>query len=346
MNVEPILLLGILLTGFLATVALAFALASRRRSALDDNALTLVQRQLDQLRNDLTAREHHQSLQVERVHQDMSRHLASASRNVAEVNRHLGVLEQATERVLEVGRTVADIETLLRAPKLRGVLGELLLGELLEQALPKSLFELQREIGTGARVDAAIRVGERWLPVDAKFPLDNLRRLHEATDEAERQGFQRAFARDFKKHVDDIAAKYIVPESNTLPLAFLYVPAENVYQQGILAEPELAEYAIERRVVPVGPLGFFAFLQVLLLGARTLAAPTRAGDLVTTIEQVSGELEALRGEAATLGRHLDNARSGADRLASRIRRAVDTITRSRESLDSMSVAGPPDEEGR
>jgi hypothetical protein len=93
--------------------------------------------------------------------------LDRASTSVAEVRQQLGVLEQATERVLEVGKTVAGIENLL--------------------------------------------------PEDAKFPLENLRRAEEAPED-ERETFLRTFARDFRKHVDAVADKYIVPGEGTLPM--------------------------------------------------------------------------------------------------------------------------------
>lgn len=80
-------------------------------------------------------------------------------------------------------------------------------------------------------------------------------------------------------------------------MAFLYVPAENVYQQAVLAEPELAEYALSRRVIPVGPLGFYACLQSVLYGARSLAAAGQAGDLLAGLEQVAAEVERLRQES-------------------------------------------------
>jgi DNA recombination protein RmuC len=234
---------------------------------------------------------------------------------------------------MEVGQSVAGIENLLRAPKLRGVLGEMLLAELLRQSLPESLFELQYPLRGGERVDAVIRLGKELLPIDAKFPLENLRRALETTHEKEKLTYRRAFARDFKKHVDDIATKYIAPDQGTLPLAFLYVPAENVYQQAVLADWELAEYALSRRVVPTGPLGFYAFLQTILLGSRTLAVSGRSREILASLDQAHLDLGLVSEELSKLSRHLELARSNAEQAEKRLTGLSVTLDRARGARD-------------
>src|SRR3990172_2175491 len=274
-----------------ALVALTVALVMIRRPGGDSTeGMALLQQQLNALRSELAGYMQHQSAQLEHAHETMGVRLDRASTSVSEVRQQLGVLEQATQRVLEVGKTVAGIENLLRAPKPRGVLGEVLLGELLRQVLPPGLFDL----------------------------------LH-------------AFARDFRKHVDAVAGKYIVPGEGTLPLAFLYVPAENVYQQAILGEWELAEYAVARRVVPMGPLGLYAFLQSALLGSRAIAVPAQAREILAGLEQISIELQQLAEEMAKLGRHLGLARGNLEQMERRTGHLSETVDRSRSSLDATTI---------
>jgi len=320
-----------------ALVALTVALVMIRRPGGDSTeGMALLQQQLNALRSELAGYMQHQSAQLEHAHETMGVRLDRASTSVSEVRQQLGVLEQATQRVLEVGKTVAGIENLLRAPKPRGVLGEVLLGELLRQVFPPGLFDLQYAFKSGERVDAVVRVGENLLSIDAKFPLDNLRRADEAT-EAERDALLRAFARDFRKHVDAVAGKYIVPSEGTLPLAFLYVPAENVYQQAILGEWELAEYAVARRVVPMGPLGLYAFLQSALLGSRAIAVPAQAREILAGLEQIAIELQQLAEEMAKLGRHLGLARGNLEQMERRTGHLSETVDRSRSSLDATTT---------
>ena len=334
MTLEIALLAAVVVAAALVALTVAFLLI-RRPGGDSAEGMALLQQQLNALRSELSGYMQHQSAQLEQAHETMGVRLDRASSSVNEVRQQLGVLEQATERVLEVGKTVAGIENLLRAPKPRGVLGEVLLGELLRQVLPPPLFELQYAFKSGERVDAVVRVGENLLSVDAKFPLDNLRRADEAQG-AERDSLLRAFARDFKKHVDAVANKYIVPGEGTLPLAFLYVPAENVYQQAVLGEWELAEYAVSQRVVPMGPLGLYAFLQSALLGARAVAVPAQSREILSGLEQLTIELKQLEEEMAKLGRHLGLARNNLEQMERRTGHLTETVDRARSSLDATT----------
>ena len=330
MSLEIALLVAVVVAALL--VALAVALLFTRRPGGSSEGVTLLQQQLSALRSDLAGYMQNQSTELAQAHETMGERLDRASSSVSDVRHQLGVLEQATERVLEVGKTVAGIEDLLRAPKMRGVLGEVLLAELIRQVLPPTLFELQYAFKSGERVDVAVHMGENLLPIDSKFPLENLRRADEAPA-AERDSFLRAFARDFRKHVDAIANKYILPAEGTLPMAFLYVPAENVYQQAILGEWELAEYAISRRVVPMGPLGLYAFLQSALLGTRSAAVPAQARELLAGLEQIAIELGQLKEEMAKLGRHLGLARNNLEQMERRTTHLSETVDGARSSLD-------------
>lgn len=337
MSWEQVLILGLCLT-VVALAATLLGVSLGRRRSRDLDALSALELQFESLRSDLSAYQQRQSLAYEQTHVDVNEHMDRAARSVAEVHHQLGALEEATDHMLGVGRTVAGIEDLLRAPKLRGIFGETLLAELLSQVLPDSLFELQFPLRGGERVDAVVRVGKRYLPVDAKFPLENFRRMGEARDATEREAHRKTFARDFKKHVDDVASKYVAPDADTLPIAFVYIPAENVYQQGVLADAPLTQYALQRRVVPTGPLGLFAFLQTVLLGARSLSAPDQASELLAGVEHVGLELEELGRELSKLARHLDYARAGMDQVGKRQRRLLESVDRARASLDTALLA--------
>ncbi len=327
------LLVLFIVSAAIGAAGLIAILALARRRDTSSEALPLIQQQLDALRSDLALHVERQTSRFERAHESIGERLDHASRSVADVGRHLARLESATEQVLEVGQSVASIENILRAPKLRGVLGEMLLGEILRQSLPPSLFELQHPLRNGERVDAVVRVGDAYLPVDAKFPLDNLRRSMETQPETEKETFLRAFRRDFRKHVDDIASKYIAPDCGTLPMAFLYVPAENVYQQAVLGDWSLAEYALARRVIPTGPIGFYAFLQTVLVGSRTLAASERAGAILAGLEEVAIELEQIGPEMSKLNRHLELAHSNVETVTKRFERLSKSFTHARNILN-------------
>src|SRR6185369_5701362 len=172
----------------------------------------------------------------------------------------LGELREATTKVYEVGRDVATLHDILRAPKLRGGLGELLLGDLLAQVLPPAHFTLQHAFRSGERVDAVVRLGDGLVPIDSKFPLEDFRRLLEAADDDQRTRARKAFVARVRKHVDDIATKYVLPDEGTYDFALMYIPAENVYYETIIrdAASDLVAYALAKKVIPVSPNTLYA----------------------------------------------------------------------------------------
>ena len=97
------------------------------------------------------------------------------------------------------------MQDILRAPKLRGGLDEFFLEELLGQILPPQHFSTQYGFRSGEKVDAVVRLGDSLVPVDAKFPLENFKRILEATSDEERNRAKRQFGADVKKHIDAAA---------------------------------------------------------------------------------------------------------------------------------------------
>jgi DNA recombination protein RmuC len=251
------------------------------------------------------------------AHATVGERLDRAARVVGEVQGSLGRLGEATQRVVEVGRDLQGLEQVLRSPKIRGGLGETLLGELLGQMLPREHYAMQHGFRTGDRVDAVVRIGERVVPVDAKFPLENFRRLLAEPEEERRRPFRRAFARDVKARVDEIAKKYILPDEGTFDFALMYVPAENVYYEIVVrgeeAEDEpVATYALSRRVIPVSPNSLFAYLQVIVLGLRGLEIEGNARDIQNDLMRLGGDLGRVRDHMGKLGSHLGNAQKQFD----------------------------------
>ena len=218
-----------------------------------------------------------QSLQA--VQGSLNQSLSATTETIGKIGQQLGGLKQSTERILEVGRQVSSLQDVLKPPKLRGGFGELLLERLLRQVLPAADFSTQHQFKNGDRVDVVIHTPEGLVPVDSKFPIDSFRRVLDASTDEERTRQRRAFIRDVRRRIDEVA-KYIRPEENTLDFALMYVPAENVYYETIVgADDESAmSYALDRRVHLVSPNTFHAFLQALVRGLNGLRVEERQGD--------------------------------------------------------------------
>jgi len=244
----------------------------------------------------------------ERLSGTMHQRLDTTGTVLREVSSKLAQLEEGQRHLGRIGDSVRELEHVLRAPKVRGTMGELWLGELLAQIVPQDHYKLQYTFSTGETVDAVVRLANDLLvPIDAKFPLEHFMKAYRLEDEREQVMNLKLFTADVKKHIDDIARKYIKPASNTLNVAFMYIPAENVYYQAFLEDQDLLQYAFRKNVVPVSPSSLFAYLNVVLLGLRGMQVERQAQDILRTLSQVSGDVNRFRDQFEKVGSHLKNA---------------------------------------
>lgn len=273
---------------------------------IQSETLASVRQELHHFRTEMTS---HMGVMGSGV-QEQLRHVTQV---VGTVQGGLGKLGEATQRVFDIAKDIAGLEQILKSPKVRGGLGEIFLENLLAQMLPRDHYVLQHAFSTGDRVDAVIKIGDRLAPVDAKFPLENFRRMLEEPDEEKRRQLRRAFARDVKGRTDEIAKKYILPDEGTFDFALMYIPAENVYYEIIMKdeateEESAAAYAIGRRVIPVSPNSLYAYLRVIVLGLRGLHIERDAREIQARLMRLRGDLEKFREVFEVLGKHLTNAR--------------------------------------
>ena len=287
-------------------------LRGQMKEGLDKNISQLIDNQniINKNLSDIMDRVN-RSLQNSSV--DINRRLDNAAKVIGDVQRNIGELSTASKQIFEVGKNIATLQEILQPPKLRGGIGEQFLGELLAQILPPKFFTLQYAFSSGERVDAVIKLGEKLVPIDSKFPLDNFRRILECKTEEERKAHQKTFTRDVKKHIDDIASKYIVPNEGTYDFALLYIPAENVYYETITKDESVGEekgilnYALSKRVIPVSPNSFYAYLQVIVLGLKGLEIEENAREIQTRLVSLANDLKIFQKDFQVVGTHLTNA---------------------------------------
>lgn len=268
---------------------------------------------------------------------EISKRLDNAARVIGDVQKNIGELSEASRQIFEVGKNIATLQEILQPPKLRGGLGEQFLGELLSQVLPPQFFTLQYMFSNGERVDAVVRLGEKLVPIDSKFPLDNFKRIIECKTEEERKAYQKTFYRDVKKHIDDIASKYIVPNEGTYDFALLYIPAENVYYETITKDDSFGEekgilnYALKKKVIPVSPNSFYAYLQVIVLGLKGLQVEKDAQKILALLSSLKKDLGGFQEDFQLVGRHITNAMNKFEEA----RRRLDKFNFKLEQIESQ-----------
>ena len=239
-----------------------------------------------------------------------------------DLKESLGELTQRTKAIEEVGRNISSLQEILRAPKPRGGLGELLLGRLLADILPHENYQLQYDFVSGGCVDAVIKIGGNLVPIDSKFPLEDFERILAAGSEKEQADLRRQFTRTIKKHIDAVT-KYIRPDENTFDFALMYIPAENVYYETILhgdEDSEIYSYSLQKRVIPVSPNSFYAYLQVIILGLKGLHIEKTARDILGHLGRLQGDLQDFQEDYSTLGGHIRHAAQKYDEASRKLTR--------------------------
>jgi DNA recombination protein RmuC len=333
-----------LLLTTVVVIALLIVIITRLRSAKPEDATQatlLIQQQIGELRREVsenlrgTSDSLAQSLKdtQDTVNQLLSNvtkqlqnntgqvgtRLDNAAKVIQDVQNKLGELGQATQEIKELGQSVSKLEEMLKAPKLRGGLGELLLEDLLKQVLPLGSYDVQHRFKSGQAVDAVIRLSGGMVPVDSKFPLENFQKLLEAKTDQEKRTAARLFRSDVKKHIDAIAEKYILPDEGTFDFALMYVPAENIYYETIIKDESVPEeeglysYAMNKKVVPVSPNSFYAHLRVIALGFKGLRIERSAKEILHSLERLGSELQKFSDTFETLGSQLANAKNNFDK---------------------------------
>jgi len=233
----------------------------------------------------------------------------STGETTTQIVEKLGKLDGTAAQMLARANDLARLEQALRPPKARGGFGELLLENLLRDRLPPSAYAIQHTFASGDRVDAVVRAG-RLIPVDSKFPLDNYNRIVEAPSDEDRALHEKAFARDVRNHIDAIASKYIRPGEGTYDFAFMYVPVESVYYELACGKTgELLQHAHAKRVFPVSPTTFTAYLQVIVLGLRGMQIEENAQEVMAYVADLGKEFGKFKEDFDLVGTHLGRAQA-------------------------------------
>jgi DNA recombination protein RmuC len=225
--------------------------------------------------------------------------LDNATNVISAVQRNIGEMS-------EIGRGMKDLQQFLNSPKLRGNIGEQVLKELLGQMLPKALFNLQYAFKSGEKVDAAIKTSAGIIPIDSKFPMENFRKMSGEGSDAEKKVYAKDFVRDVKSHIDSISRKYILTEEGTIDYALMYIPSESVYYE-IVNNQDLFDYASAKRILPVSPTTFYAYIKAILMSFEGQKIEAQAKEILSSLRAIQKDYSKVDEALAVLQKHVVNS---------------------------------------
>jgi DNA recombination protein RmuC len=258
------------------------------------------------------------------------------SERLEKVHQGLGAMQQLASDVGGLQRVLTNVKT-------RGGWGEVQLGTLLEQLLTPEQFDrnVQTRNESGERVDYAIKLpGEGngaavWLPIDAKFPMEDYQRLitaQESGDSTLTDGAMKDLETQLRKSAKDICAKYINPPKTT-DFALMFLPTEGLYAEAIRRVGLVEQVQRDCRVVFAGPTTLAALLNSLQMGFRTLAIQKRSSEVWNLLAGVKTEFAKFGDSLSKVKDKLDQAASDMDKVAVRSR-AITKKLRDVEELPS------------
>ena len=248
----------------------------------------------------------------------LQKHFQHSMSVFKDVSERLFTLDSTNKQILNFSEQLKSLESILKNPKQRGILGEYWLEALLGQVLPPGQYEMQYQLGidpiSGQKLipDAVIHIREMLIPIDAKFSLENYNRITQETDVQKREELEKMFKSDVKLRIDE-TSKYIQPEMGTSNFSFMFVPAEGVYHNLISTDVgavkvntiNLIEYAFKKGVMIVSPTSFFAYLQTVILGLKALQIEESVKDIQKHTELLMRHMKAYEEYHNRVGKHLE-----------------------------------------
>ena len=241
--------------------------------------------------------------------EDMQKQFASSNKVIKEVTSELEKIKGTNEQVLGFANQMKTLEKILSNQKQRGILGEIQLENLLANVLPPELFQMQYSFNSGALVDAIVKVGDYIIPVDAKFSLDNYNKMIESEEKTEIESLEKKFKDDIKKRIDE-TAKYILPNEKTTDYAYMFIPADGLYQDLLnsrvgtlqINSKDLVAYAYTKKVMIVSPMSLFPMLQITVKALHNLKVERSIEDILKNINKLSNHLNAYKSSHDSLGK--------------------------------------------
>jgi len=220
----------------------------------------------------------------------------------------LAVITEANTHISALSTQVTQLQNILSNKQARGSFGEVQLENLVRDALPENAFDFQATLGNGRRVDCLLRLPNPPGPIaiDSKFPLEAYRRLTGAENDAEREAARRLLEIDVKKHIQDIAEKYIVP-GETAESAILFLPSESVYAEINIQLPKLVEASRKARVYMAGPDNLMLLLHTVRAILRDARMHEAAGLIQTQVDLMMKDVHRLEERVGKLATHFSQA---------------------------------------
>jgi DNA recombination protein RmuC len=250
---------------------------------------------------------------LKEINQQVEKRLAEGFEKTTEtfgnVIKRLALIDAAQQKITELSNSVMSLQEILSDKRSRGAFGEVQLNALIRNVIPEQHFSLQHTLSNGKRADCILFLPEPSgnIAIDAKFPLESFRLLIDSKlSDAERKQAEQQFKIDIRKHITDIAERYIIP-NETADGAMMFIPAEAVFAEIHAHFPDLIEAAHRAKVWMVSPTTMMAILTTARAVLKDAATRKQVHIIQKHLHLLANDFERFQKRMDNLSRHITQA---------------------------------------
>ena len=285
-----------------------------------------------------------------KVDERLSQGFEKTQKVFSDVLTRLAVIDKAQERIAQLSENVVSLQDVLTDKRARGAFGEVQLHQLVSQALPASAYELQATLSNNRRADCLLKLPEPVgkMAIDSKFPLENYQiSVDPERPEAERRQAAIQLKQDVRKHILDIAERYILP-GETTDSAMMFIPSEAIFAELHAHHPELVALAQKRHVWMASPTTMMAILTTVAAALKDAETREQVHIIQQHLTELGKDFTRFGQRFDKLARHIDQANKdtqdihiSAKKISHRFSRIEQVDLEGNEALEP---AAEPDDE--
>lgn len=273
-----------------------------------------------------------------KVTERLDQSLEKTNKTFANVLERLSKIDEAQKKIDGLSSDIISLQSILTDKKTRGIFGEVNLTFILENAFGKmntGIYDLQHKMSNGSIADALLYAPAPLgtIAIDSKFPLENYERMtNKNLSHEERTMYEKQFKIDFKKHIDAISSKYIVP-GETANEAILFLPAEAIFAEVNAYHTDILNYAYSKKVWITSPTTLMSTLTVIEMILKNMERDKYAKVIHEELNKLSLEFARYKERWDRLARNINTVSKSVEELNT----TSEKITKRFDSINKVEV---------
>lgn len=268
-----------------------------------------------------------------KVHERIDKNFENTNKTFINVLERLNKIDEAQKKIDSLQTDIVSLESILTDKKSRGIFGEVNLNNILISVFgeKKTLYDIQHKLSNNTIADSVVFAPKPlgMIAIDSKFPLEHYRKMvDKKLDEQTRKESEKLFKVDVKKHIDDIANKYII-DGETSDQAMMFIPAEAIFAELNAYHYELIEYAYNKRVWIASPTTLISTLTMIMMSVQNIERDKYASVIHDELKKLGIEFNRFKERFDKLSRSVKSVNTDIENFqitTDKIKKRFDSIS--------------------